>query len=235
MASSSKQQSTKTPGSWADDNVDISDLFDQEGIQPVPLKDIISQVETLEKKKLPDEELSDLMSGEYDRALEKTKGSKSVKSVTDEDKTPVLTKKPKFKDAEEAVDDDYEESFATQHETAELRSEMDDLVSEFKQLKSQMDLLMKERANLPALLTSMRHDLNTQLTQFSDKMYKALESHMSNPEVNAALSAVEQAREEQSDQLRTAASFLASDPKPTSPLVVKGASLSGKRKFKPIK
>jgi len=102
-------------------------------------------------------------------------------------------------------------------------------------MEEQFLLMKKERENLPAMLQTMRADLNKQLTGFSDKLYHILESQASNPAVASALSTIDEVRVEHSDQLKNAVGHLSISPKLTSPLVVPGSNLRGKGKFKPLK
>jgi hypothetical protein len=236
MPKRSKSSSTKAPVAQDDDLGDIDELFEAAGIDPVPVGEMMKAVEKLEEIKIPDEKLDDndktpvltkrtALSGHQKELLKKFKG-----------KDPVVEDvKPIVEDQEQENEGDYAESFATQHETAELREDFEKLSLKFNSLEEKMKLMIKERENLPTILNDMRADLNQQLTTFSDRMYAALEANSLNPAVQAALSTVENIRAEQSDQLRVASSYLASDPKAGSPLVIPGASLKGKGKFKPVK
>jgi hypothetical protein len=236
MSRPAQSSNTKGPNVQDDDLGDIDELFEAAGIEPTPIGEMMEAAEKLEKIKIPDKELEDAdktpvltkraaLSDHQKELLKKFKGKEPVS----EDVKPVI------EDKGEDDEEDYAESFATQHETAELREDFEKLSLKFTSLEDKMKLLIRERENLPVILNDMRADLNSQLTAFSERMYAALEANALNPAVQAALSTVENIRADQADQLRVASSYLASDPKAGSPLVVPGSSLKGKGKFKPMK
>jgi len=57
MAQRSKVAESQAPQSWADETEGIAQLFDEQNISPIPLEDMMKQVEKLEKIKAPDEEV----------------------------------------------------------------------------------------------------------------------------------------------------------------------------------
>jgi len=248
MAQRSKVAESQAPQSWADETEGIAQLFDEQNISPIPLEDMMKQVEKLEKIKAPDEEVVKTRTDEKptsekdDPELKKellslfTSDKKLKKKKPEEEATPVAHTKPLISESDaHAGEMEYAESFASQQEIEEMRTEFGQLSERFNELERNLSLMHRERENLPILLNGMKADLNAQLTMFSDKLYAALESHTSNPNVSAVLSTIDTVRAEQSDQLRVAVGHLTSAPKETSPLVTKGSTLKGRGKFKPIK
>uniref|UniRef100_A0AAU7YDF8 Uncharacterized protein n=1 Tax=Exserohilum turcicum mymonavirus 1 TaxID=3229033 RepID=A0AAU7YDF8_9MONO len=236
MSKATESSRTQGPVVQNDGLEEIDELFEAAGIEPVPVSEMMKAVEKLEEIKIPDEQLED-----NDKTPAPSKRTMSTANQKErlrkfKGKEPAIEEeKPIVEDADKDDDGDYAESFATQHETAELREDFEKLSLRFKSLEEKVQLIIKERENLPVILNDMRADLNQSLTAFSDRMYAALEANSLNPAVQAALSTVENIRAEQADQLRVASSYLASDLKAGSPITVPGSSLKGKGKFKPTK
>jgi len=71
---------------------------------------------------------------------------------------------------------DYEESFTSQQETAEIRGQIESFDNRMKVLEQQIRGMLSEREQLPRHLDRHRNEINTQLTLMSDKLYTILES-----------------------------------------------------------
>jgi FtsZ-binding cell division protein ZapB len=146
-----------------------------------------------------------------------------------------LPEKPLIEEKQRTVEPDYPESLASQLELDELKEGFEELTDKYKSLAEQLDLVIRERENIPVLLRGMQADLNSQLTMFSDKLYQSLESQMSNPQVSATMTTLDQIKTDQADQYKAAVGFMSDAPKATSPIVQKGTTLKGKKRFKAIK
>jgi chromosome segregation ATPase len=154
----------------------------------------------------------------------------------------LLSEEEKFVDSKPVISDhenddaaEYEESFASQQETAQLREDIENMNHRFDTIEKQFSLMMKERTNLPDVLNTIRADLNAQLTMLHDKMYSVLEASASKDTVKDVMTQIEEVRADHSDQLKAASGYLSSEPRPESPLVQRGVTLKGKGKFKPVK
>lgn len=165
-----------------------------------------------------------------------------------EQKTPVLPhqeefqtpteRKGKEKDAEPEQEEDdevYEESFASQRETSQLREEFEVMSEEVRSLKSTISALLKEREALPGHLSVIREDINQQMTLMLSKLQFALESDVTTSNIKAASAAVTDAKERSADRLAAAVDYANDQPRETSPIANKGAELKGKRRFRPVK
>jgi len=251
MSQTPKNPNTERLQTWDQEMEDLDEMMEASGAQAVPVSELLSQIEKLETTKLPDDRVlmpktpqqffKKMTAGIVPRAS--SNAQEDIEQLMKEhglvvDDTPT-TAKPQVEDPDSNGDDVYEESFASQHETAQLREDMETLTekmeSKLNALSAQFDLVMKERELLPGIINTIRADTNAQLTEFSDKLYTLLESQPSTKEIQSTLATVDRIKTEQSDQLRSAAGYLSSDPKPSSPLVQTGVSLKGKGKFKPIK
>jgi len=236
---------------WAEDLDQIDDYLERTGQQPIPIHDLLKGLETIEKAKIPDNELL----GPSDQSPETPRqiGIKAPTPTHDElnqlleeevdDEYGRYTvkgrdmseSKPHIEEADTKDEGEYADSYASQQETAQLREDFEGISKKFSSLETKFDLVMKERQNLPSVLNDMRADMNLQLTRFSDKLYQVLESQASKKEVSTVLASIDEVRIENDEQFRTAASYLSSDPKESSPLTIRGATLKGKGKFKAIK
>lgn len=145
-------------------------------------------------------------------------------------KTPVLGQKDK-----QEKEENYAESFASQRETSQLREEIEVMSEEMKSLKSTIASLLKEREAIPGHLSTIREDINQQMTLMLSKLHSALESDVSSANVKAASAAVSEAKERSADRLFAAEDYAKDKPRENSPLASKGAELKGKRRFRPVK
>lgn len=238
MTSKSQVPQISGPSEYDEELQAVDDYIEASGAQVPPVSELLSQINRLESSKLPDDELtSDVAATPVDnnRELEKLLEEERAESS----KTPVNVGKlpavPQVTDNDLDDAEEYEESFASQQETAQLREDFDTITQRFETLEAQFNLVMKERQNLPDVINNIRADLNTQLTSFSDKLYSILESQASKQEIKSALATIEEVRSEHSEQLKAASGYLSAEPKASSPIVAKGVSLKGKGKFKPVK
>jgi len=242
MAEEHIAHAPKAPIKWDEEMEEMDEYLERTGISVPPVSQLLHQVDVLEGVKLPDDQVlvsesKSVTEGQTSKELETLMGNLDLGPWDDR----AVIKMDKGK-AKVVVEDDqpgdpgeYQESFASQQETAQLREELESMGEKYKGLEEQVSLMMKERDNLPEALNQIRADLNKELTAFSDKLYTLLEDQAPRQEVKTAISQVEDIRAEHSDQLRTAVGYLKQAPKKESPLVTRGVSLKGKGKFKPIK
>lgn len=162
-----------------------------------------------------------------------------------EEKTPVLPsfdvfETPKEKQiaadgTHEQEEENYAESFASQRETSQLREEIEMMSEEMKSLKTTISSLLKEREALPGHLSTIREDINQQMTLMLSKLHSALESDVSTSNVKAASAAIADVKDRSSDRLLAAEDYAKDKPRENSPLANKGSDLKGKRRFRPVK
>lgn len=138
-------------------------------------------------------------------------------------------------DHEDPEFDEYPESFASQRETAQLRDDMEGIMSRLSSIEEKFALAMKEREILPMKIDSIRADINDQLTLILEKLQMAREENTEKTAVASAMTTIGEIKTDVLDQLQTASSYAGGEPKPTSPLVSQNAELRGKRRFKPVK
>jgi hypothetical protein len=96
----------------------------------------------------------------------------------DMDKTPTQGKLPHFSPLElgkPASDEPYQESFTSQQETAELRSEISDISSRLTNLEAMLEGVIAERKSLPEHMTRLNTNINKQLTLMNDRLNAAIE------------------------------------------------------------
>lgn len=247
----SKAEGSKKRSDWAETEESIADLFDAEGIQPIPIGQMMEQVEKLDKGvKIKDEELEGGKQPETKHSTNDDEKAELLKLFSPSKPDPPRSNfarptssyrgqsdsnlKPLVDIADEQVDADYPESFASQVEMTELRESFEAMTEKYTSLEEKMDLIMKERENIPLILKNMQIDLNNQLTMFSDKLYQSLESRTPETNVEAAMTVIEQIRADHNEQFKTAVSHASAEPTATSPLTRKSGHLKGKGRFKAI-
>lgn len=247
----SKTEGSKKRSDWAETEESITDFFDAEGIQPIPIGQMMEQVEKLDKGvKIRDEELeggkqletkhsnNDDEKAELLKLFSPSKPdpprSNSARPTSSYQGRSDFNPKPLVDITDEQVDADYPESFASQVEMTELRESFEAMTEKYTSLEEKMDLIMKERENIPLILKNMQIDLNNQLTMFSDKLYQSLESRTPETNVEAAMTVIEQIRADHNEQFKTAVSHASAEPTATSPLTRKSGHLKGKGRFKAI-
>lgn len=235
MAQKHQTPSTSYSSVFDEEQQAVDEYIEQSGISVPPVSELLSQVSKFDAIKLPDDQLTSDVPADQEEELDHLLEQERTEAL----RTPVDNSKPDVptavSDGDVVDEDDYEESYASQQETAQLREDFDTITEKFNALETQFSLVMKERQNLPEVINNIRADLNTQLSSFSDKLYSILESQASKKDIQTALATIEEVRTEHSDQFRAASSYLSSEPKASSPLVNRGVSLKGKGKFKPVK
>lgn len=248
----SKPLASKDRSDWADAEDSIADYFEAEGIQPIPIEKMMEQVEKLDKGvKIKDEELEPKPENKgkqpaTDDVRDELLKLFSPSTSPPPKSTPLIpssvaaktaskqSEKPLVEASDDTPEADYPESFASQVEMSELRESFEAMTEKYTSLEEKLDLIMKERENIPTILRNMQTDLNNQLTMFSDKLYHSLESRAPEANVEAAMTVIEQIRTDHNEQFKTAVSHASAEPTATSPLTRKGGNLKGKGRFKAI-
>lgn len=219
----------------------LAEIMEQEGIEPISIPDIQKGLHEI---------TGGVGIGSWaDQAEEDTTGGEDLDRLISQT-TPVLKQEDKFvtppqhisanreiieEEGQHEEEDAYEESFASQRETAQLREEFETMSGEIASLKSTINALLKEREALPGHLTSIREDINRQMTTMLDKLHSALESDLLSQNVQAATTAITEIQSASVDKLKAAADYASDRPREGSPIATKGAKLEGKRRFRPVK
>jgi len=102
-----------------------------------------------------------------------------METQEDENLTPTLSKKLSLTDSPEFINrsvDKYQESFASQQETAELREEISSLATRLHNLETTIENLLVERKELPNHLDRLSASINQQFTVMNAKLNSAIES-----------------------------------------------------------
>jgi ribosomal protein S15P/S13E len=136
---------------------------------------------------------------------------------------------------DEEAREEYPESFASQHETAQLREDFEGLSEKMGKLEEQVLALLKERESIPIHLDTIKEDVNRQLTLMMDKLTSGLEADLTPSSLQAAITSVQELKHDTVERLSAAKSYASAPPKSSSPLATTGVDLKGKRRFKPIK
>jgi hypothetical protein len=259
MASSSQKSELKHAVSWAEEMDGADDLLEATGTALVPFSQLLEQVDGLESKKNKEEidenktpTAADNGKAQDELAALLDDEEKKRASVKLQDTIPIQKKLPKYElrrnsqpavvpekpliDTESVEEEpEYEESFASQRETAELRGEFESICERFAKMEEQFKLVVAEREKLPSVINDIRQDINGQLTLFSSKLYAALEKNNEASGVASVLADINDIKTDQDGQLRAAAQYLAAPPSSSSPLVKPGVTLKGKGRFKAVK
>lgn len=216
------------------------------GVPIVPMEEMKDQLEMMIPSKADWSEIAE----------EEEQGKGEVEGMTEkemddllEEKTPVIGSSEEVKtmgddqilpssDNKDDHEDDadfYAESFASQKETSQLREELEQMSEEVRSLKVSLSGLLGEREALPGHLTSIREDINSQMTLMLSKLHSALESDAVSSNIQAAAATLEEVKERSVDRLGAAASYATDRPRENSPLATKGSELKGKHRFRPVK
>jgi len=152
--------------------------------------------------------------------------------LPDEDKTPVLDSRPRFDDKISSVEETaepYQESFASQQETAEMRDEITILSKRLNNLEITIESILSERKNLPVHLDRLSASINQQFTVMNARLNSAIESGvMSDEAIRESAQAAENIGSS-SQVLEAVASDLKAAPTPVSQ-VSQSKPITGKKK-----
>jgi len=98
-----------------------------------------------------------------------------------------------------------------------------------------LEALLKEREALPEHFKKIQESMNKQLTLMADKINYVLENNAKSEVATVVKETVEAVRTDANENLSAMRSLALAAPSTSSPLAKPGASLAGKRRFKPVK
>lgn len=127
------------------------------------------------------------------------------------------------------------ESFTSQRETAEIRNDIEILGKKLTVVERSLEALLKEREALPEHFKKIQESMNKQLTLMADKINYVLENNAKSEVATVVKETVEAVRTDANENLSAMRSLALAAPSTSSPLAKPGASLAGKRRFKPVK
>lgn len=224
-------------------DAEFDEMFEEaveHGAEPVPMSDLVKGVETAEKViknsnadsqpppepvKLSDDNLEEMIH----------EASPTTPRLPQHMTTPVHQKHRKQSSTRPAVDSsDYQESFASQRETSEMRSELEGVSARLANLEQVLETVLAERSTLPKHISTIREDLNSQLTLMMDKLNSSIEAGVTSAAAQNAAQAVVNASDEVGDQFHALESHTTAPPRAKSILTNPQAKLSGRRRFKPV-
>lgn len=133
------------------------------------------------KQTQTDSELQQMISEASDLKPYKSSPRKHIKQGQ---KTRLILEDRSASASRNSNDEDYQESFTSQQETAEIREHMDSLDARLENMEKMIEGIMVERQNLPRHLELYRSEMNKQMTIISEKLHTALEKNI-NPEALA--------------------------------------------------
>lgn len=225
---------------------EVDEMFDQaleDGAVPVPMGELLQGVEKAEAvlKKEPNPQLTLPMSEWSEELISPENLDDLIKEASPT--TPRLpkptpptqahtTRRSSMKAA--AASSDYQESFASQRETSEMRSELESISARMSNLEATLEIVLSERSTLPKHIATIREDMNKQLTLMMDKLNTTIESGITSSAAQNASEAIVNAADEVGDQLHGLESHATAPPRSKSVLTNPHAKLSGRRRFKPV-
>jgi uncharacterized protein (UPF0147 family) len=164
----------------------VDELLEEHG-QTVPeLSVLLADAEAIEKALAGKSQPNVPHKKHKGAQIEKVSNSKGKgKEITpDLDATPTTPRKPFIHNehseisVSDPIDEDYQESFASQMETAEMRGEIESFSVRLTNMESIIEGLLKERTNLPVHLERLNVSINQQFTVMNERLNAAIESNM---------------------------------------------------------
>jgi len=226
--------------------VEVDEMFDQaleDGAVPVPMNELLKSVEKAEAvmKSEPEHQpeppvsdwSEDLVSDENLDDLIK-EASPTTPRVPQHMTYPPKPTERRSSVKAVATSSDYQESFASQRETSEMRSELEGISARMSNLEATLEIVLSERSTLPKHIATIREDLNQQLTLMMDKLNTTIESGITSSAAQSASEAIVNAADEVGDQFHSLESHATGPPRAKSILTNPQAKLSGRRRFKPV-
>jgi archaellum component FlaC len=126
-------------------------------------------------------------------------------------------------------------SYASVHEIAEIRDDIDRIDSRMESIETRLELLINERSVLPGKLKAMREETNAQLTLILDKMSSVLESNVAASVIQSSAADLISVKTAVDGQMGAAISHVASDLSPSSPFATEKGRIKQKKRFVPMK
>jgi hypothetical protein len=131
-------------------------------------------------------------------------------------------------------DPPYPESFASAHETALLREELEGIRARLQENDETVKSLMAERKAIPEHMNQLKAEMNNNFTIMLEKLHASLERDRPQGAIESAVSAVEAMKTETAETLKVAASHASEPPSSTNPLSSASSKLRGRKKFKAV-
>lgn len=138
-----------------------------------------------------------------------------VSQNSDKPKKLSSDNRPEFKPAS-LSEREYQESFTSQQESAEIRHQMEVLDIKLMNVETVLNAIVAERANLPKHIDHLREETNKQLTIVLDRLHTALEMNTSNSIIQDSKNDIEVLSEETEHVLRQVGTDVRNDPSMTS-------------------
>jgi hypothetical protein len=129
-------------------------------------------------------------------------------------------------------DIDYQESFASQQETAEMREELNGLASRMSHIETILEGLLNERQQLPVHLEQFNIDMTRQLTLMNEKLSSAVEKGLSTTVAQQTAEQITMVASNAHNVLDTIQGDLTADPSPVSRVSQKAPIKGGKKRVK---
>jgi len=165
--------------SWSDDVEDeLSELVPQNAFPSIAeLKTEADDIEKTLTSADDDKSLEDLIK-DVETPTQPVFASSVPRNVHDRGDKPVLVKRPATSGTDSQKDTDYQESFTSQEETAQVRHYIESLDARLQVMETMIGSLAAERKGLPRHLDNYREEMNKQLTIMSDRLHTALERNI---------------------------------------------------------
>jgi len=129
---------------------------------------------------------------------------------------------------------DYDESFTSQQETAEIREHIEALDNKMNNIEMMLDGLLKERKNLPMHLDRHREEMNQQLTIIMDRLHTALEKDISSSQIQQGRKDLEVLSSDTNKVINQIREDLQDNPNPSSPTAGASSLSTGRRRIRRV-
>lgn len=224
---------------------EFDELFEnavEQGAEPVSMDDLMKGVKTAEQVIKNTDAGQQPVKWSEDDGTNNDDLDKMIHEVspTTPKLPPHMVHSPHSKDRKQSStkpvvqSSDYQESFASQRETSEMRSELEGMSARLSNLEQVLETILAERSTLPKHISTIREDLNSQLTLMMDKLNSSIEAGVTSAAAQDASQAVVSASDEIGDQFHALESHATAPPRARSILTNPQAKLSGRRRFKPV-
>jgi len=140
--------------------------------------------------------------------------------------------KPHFARSQEIINPaqpDYQESFASQEETAEMRDELSSIAARLANLEATIEGLLSERKNLPEHLNRLNNEITKQFTVMNERLNASIEAGISTKTAQQALEQLTNVSSSSNVVLSTVEQEL-SEPPTKASQTAKSHQISGGRK-----
>lgn len=220
----------------------MADSMDQIGAVVPPIPDLLIDAEMIEeasKKWSDDPDLPPISTTETTTKIRKSlmdmieeitptsaapepKIKKTTLKKPNSKTKPVITPEPSTKPESEialSTSIDHEDSYTSQQETAALREDVEHMAQRIKHLESTLEIVLKERSQLPVHILKIKEDMNAQLTLISEKFYAALEAGSIGPEAASAVQKIAETQDHVTNVMTVISKDLNTEPRLDSSVV----------------